>query len=57
MSVREKTRFRCPACRKEFDAEQTSAMPFCCERCRMIDLGHWLNEERGLPVEPEDDED
>jgi endogenous inhibitor of DNA gyrase (YacG/DUF329 family) len=26
-------------------------MPFCSERCRLIDLGHWLNEEQGIPVE------
>ena len=26
-------------------------MPFCCERCRYIDLGRWLDEEHGLPVE------
>jgi len=34
-------------------------MPFCCERCRQIDLGRWLNEEMTLPLPPriEDDED
>lgn len=30
-------------------------MPFCSERCRLIDLGRWLNEEQRLPVEPEDE--
>ena len=35
-------------------------MPFCSPRCRQIDLGHWLQEDYGLPyeseqpVEPED---
>lgn len=28
-------------------------MPFCSERCRQIDLGRWLGEEYGLPLEPE----
>lgn len=37
--------------------EKSGAMPFCSERCRMIDLGRWLNEEQGLPVEPEDVEE
>jgi endogenous inhibitor of DNA gyrase (YacG/DUF329 family) len=32
-------------------------MPFCSERCRLIDLGRWLDEEQGLPIEPEDREE
>ena len=31
---------------------KTTAMPFCSERCRLIDLGRWLDEEIGVPVEP-----
>ena len=23
--------------------------PFCCERCRLIDLGEWLDEEKRIP--------
>ncbi len=26
-------------------------LPFCSERCRMRDLGRWLNEEHALPCE------
>ena len=26
--------------------------PFCSERCRLIDLGAWLSEERAIPGEP-----
>jgi endogenous inhibitor of DNA gyrase (YacG/DUF329 family) len=26
-------------------------MPFCSERCRYLDLGHWLEEGIGVPVE------
>ncbi len=49
---------RCPTCRKEFDAEQSPAKPFCSERCRTIDLGRWLDESYGLPViaDPEADQ-
>jgi endogenous inhibitor of DNA gyrase (YacG/DUF329 family) len=25
--------------------------PFCSERCRLIDLGEWANEERRIPSE------
>jgi uncharacterized protein len=30
-------------------------MPFCSERCKLIDLGRWLEERYGLPLEPDDD--
>jgi endogenous inhibitor of DNA gyrase (YacG/DUF329 family) len=56
MRVREKSRLRCPNCGRDFESEQSTAVPFCGERCRLIDLGRWLNEEQGLPVEPEDEE-
>jgi uncharacterized protein len=47
----------CPMCGKPFDSETSSAMPFCSERCRLIDLGRWLSEENRLPVEPTDEEE
>ncbi len=31
-------------------------LPFCSERCRLIDLGRWLNEEHTLTAEASDDE-
>ena len=42
----------CPVCRQKVILEETTAMPFCSERCRNIDLGRWLEEEIGVPVEP-----
>lgn len=42
---------RCPVCQKLFDSEQSPAMPFCSERCRLVDLGQWLDEKHGLPYE------
>ncbi len=32
-------------------------MPFCSERCRLIDLGNWASEKYVIPapLEPEDD--
>ncbi len=30
-------------------------MPFCSRRCRTMDLGRWLDEKYGLPVEPEEE--
>jgi len=28
-------------------------MPFCSPRCRLVDLGRWLDEGYSLPTEPE----
>ena len=33
-----------------------NSLPFCSERCRLIDLGRWLNEEHALTCEAEEDE-
>jgi uncharacterized protein len=32
-------------------------MPFCCDRCRLIDLGRWLDEKQRLPSAPEEEEE
>ncbi len=42
---------KCPICRKEvpFGAPE---MPFCSERCRLIDLGKWADEEYRIPAGP-----
>ena len=47
---------RCPTCDRQFDSEQATAMPFCSERCRLIDLGRWLDEENSIPVDRVPDE-
>jgi uncharacterized protein len=48
---------RCPTCQRDFDPERTTAMPFCSERCRLIDLGQWLDERYGLEHVPDEDEE
>lgn len=36
----------CPHCGKQHQWDTTNKFrPFCSERCRMIDLGKWANEE------------
>jgi endogenous inhibitor of DNA gyrase (YacG/DUF329 family) len=42
---------KCPVCRKEVPLDAPE-MPFCSERCRLIDLGRWANEEYRIPAEP-----
>jgi endogenous inhibitor of DNA gyrase (YacG/DUF329 family) len=44
---------RCPTCNQPFDPEQTTAMPFCSDRCRRIDLNRWLTEEISMPLDSE----
>jgi endogenous inhibitor of DNA gyrase (YacG/DUF329 family) len=44
---------RCPICDTVFESSESAAMPFCSSRCRRIDLGRWLDEDYGLPIEPE----
>ena len=32
----------CPTCKKDVTPEAKS-FPFCSERCRLVDLGNWLD--------------
>lgn len=34
---------RCPICKREVDLDNPD-MPFCSDRCRIIDLGNWASE-------------
>jgi len=34
---------RCPICKKEVALDNLN-MPFCSDRCRIIDLGNWASE-------------
>ena len=34
----------CPICKRLTDSERDALFPFCCERCRLIDLGNWSAE-------------
>lgn len=44
----------CPTCHKPvpWSKEASPWRPFCSERCRLIDLGEWLCEEKRIPGEP-----
>ncbi len=44
----------CPVCRKAFRFDETEAPPFCSPRCRLIDLGRWLDEDISLPSVPDE---
>jgi endogenous inhibitor of DNA gyrase (YacG/DUF329 family) len=40
---------RCPVCDASVDLEKTATAPFCSDRCRLIDLGRWLDEAYSVP--------
>lgn len=40
-----KTEINCPLCRKKTTWEDNPDRPFCSERCRLLDLGQWADEE------------
>jgi len=39
----------CPQCQKKFDYHQSEFRPFCCERCKMADLYHWVSGNYAIP--------
>jgi len=46
-------RARCPTCKKAFDPVEgklAANLPFCSERCRLLDLHKWLSGEYSIPV-------
>ena len=43
---------RCPTCKRPVPWTPEQAFkPFCCERCKLIDLGEWAMEEKRIPGE------
>ena len=53
---------RCPICKRPVEEPQgrtaPATYPFCSERCKLIDLGRWLDGKYQIPAEERDgDED
>lgn len=46
---------KCPICKKPVSFNDPF-MPFCSERCKLIDLGNWASEKYVIPepLQPED---
>jgi len=53
----------CPICKKTVQYPKGTAdqkpswFPFCSERCKLIDLGKWLDADYRFPVKPDENED
>jgi endogenous inhibitor of DNA gyrase (YacG/DUF329 family) len=45
------TLVKCPNCGRETEYQGNDFRPFCSERCKMLDLGAWIDGEYTLPVE------
>ncbi len=46
---------RCPICSKTFEiatVDQLPWFPFCSDRCRLIDLGRWIDGSYVIPGPP-----
>ena len=52
---------KCPTCGRETEYSPNNPYrPFCCERCRLIDLGAWADNSyviKSKPMEADDDLD
>ena len=46
---------KCPTCRKAGNWHEGRYAPFCSHRCKLIDLGGWLDEKHVIatPLRPE----
>jgi len=53
------TVFHCPYCRAIVRPDAALFFPFCSERCKLLDLGHWLDGDYsiGRPIDPSNEED
>jgi len=53
----------CPVCKRRVNVPQEDPStlprfyPFCSERCKLIDLGAWLDAEYRIPSKPDDESD
>ncbi len=48
---------QCPTCGASVEWKvESTYRPFCCERCKLIDLGAWAAEEHAIPGNDLEDE-
>jgi endogenous inhibitor of DNA gyrase (YacG/DUF329 family) len=48
-------RGRCPICGKAFEVarlDDLPTFPFCSDRCKLIDLGRWIDGDYAIPGPP-----
>ncbi len=51
-------RVKCPRCGQETSLGRDNPFrPFCSERCKIIDLGHWVSSDYRIPTRAPDEEE
>jgi uncharacterized protein len=48
-------RGRCPTCGKSFEVarlDDLPSFPFCSDRCKLVDLGRWIDGAFAIPGDP-----
>jgi len=45
------TQVNCPQCKRQCEWDGNPWRPFCSERCKLIDMGAWLEERHAIPGE------
>ena len=41
---------KCPICGKNAEYDGNAFRPFCSERCKLVDLGKWIEEQYRIPT-------
>ncbi len=48
----------CPICKKKAEPmDKNKSYPFCCKRCKQIDLGNWCSDEYKIEDENQSTDD
>jgi endogenous inhibitor of DNA gyrase (YacG/DUF329 family) len=55
--AKEKVRTPCPRCGSLIRWEGNPYRPFCSQRCKLIDLGRWIDEQYRIDGEKANDDD
>jgi endogenous inhibitor of DNA gyrase (YacG/DUF329 family) len=53
-------KIKCPTCKKNVQKDSNLFFPFCSERCKMIELGAWLDDKyviEGSDASPSPDDE
>jgi uncharacterized protein len=46
---------KCPRCSKETEFAGNPFRPFCSNRCKQIDMGHWISGDYKIPEKSNDE--
>jgi endogenous inhibitor of DNA gyrase (YacG/DUF329 family) len=57
MAGEKKVGTRCPHCKEKIHWEGNQYRPFCSQKCKLIDLGMWIEEEYRITVTKQTNEE